>query len=95
MVTVFRPKEGFARNPLHDGKVRNAWCICYSGKKVKQCCGLFPYAREDYAEAYTELKKGNLDMARFLFSKIKEKDDKSVAIDEHQQHQEQKSSDTI
>lgn len=72
--SAYRPQDGFSRNPLSSGNIRNGSCICGSQIKIKKCCGLFRYIRSDYAEAYSELKKGNYDMAQYLFDKIREKD---------------------
>tara|TARA_R110000803_G_scaffold162194_1_gene225836 strand:+ start:32297 stop:32533 length:237 start_codon:yes stop_codon:yes gene_type:complete len=32
--------ENLWRNPLCKGKLRNLFCPCKSGKKVKKCCGI-------------------------------------------------------
>ena len=41
---IVNPKRGAVINPLrNDGNLRNKPCPCNSGKKVKKCCGRFPF----------------------------------------------------
>ena len=42
--TVFKPRDGYAFNPIFQKMERNEPCLCGSGKKWKHCHGAGPAA---------------------------------------------------
>jgi hypothetical protein len=42
---------GYVENPFRQGKIRNKFCPCMSGKKVKVCCGDALYIDKEYLDS--------------------------------------------
>jgi hypothetical protein len=45
----FRVRKNYCENPIGGADFRNLPCVCFSGKKIKNCCGQHKYVSNAWA----------------------------------------------
>jgi hypothetical protein len=49
-----RVSKKYCENPIGGSEWRNLPCVCFSGEKIKNCCGKHRYVSQKWAEELVE-----------------------------------------
>ena len=62
--SIFSKTKQEYYNPLYDGKIRNEPCVCFSGKKLKNCHGSKMILTEQEMKEHQTVIKRFVELAK-------------------------------